>query len=1174
MTMEAKKISSSNNTLKSLVPLSSLSPAHLADLAKKTPFEHVKNGDFIVRLGDRDQKSVYLIEGKVELLDRNMNVVGTLSAGTDMANHPIAHRQPRLLSVRAATPVVLVRVDSGLLDVLLTWDQSSGYDVEELSGGGDEDWLTRLLQSETFRHLPPARIQELMVRMEPVVSVAGETIIRQGDTADYFYIVKSGRLTVTRHVAARGEDVLLGELGEGDCFGEEGLVSGEPRNANVTALGDGLLMRLAKRDFEELLGASPLPTLSFDEAADRVRAGAAWIDVRLPGEFANLHLTDSTNVPMPDIRSRLGEFTAGRLYILCCDTGRRSSAAAFVLRQQGIDVAVLEQGLDSVPLGALTGGEPWLGGAMPEAANDAANAERDARAAELETANAMLLADISELEGKFARQAEELESLRREYASDLDTARKAMARAQEETQNVQRAQSRLHAAVKHAEQRLEDEKRKHEQEVFGLKRELRHANPAGTQAAEFDAQHAKVIAEKDARIAELGAALDAARGETEQLATRHARVLAEREAQYATLQEAAGEQRQAAERELKAATEARERQAAELTEARECATQLEARVRRGETDLAEARDALTRQVAEAERRSQAAAAAAESAVAERDELRKALDAARAETVRERGAREAEHKHLAQLEAEARRLKTECEAAKTALHDAEARAQAAEASRAEAAAAGSAPHDPAPATGADFEEDAEFDVEMRRFQSVLESDSVDEGLEIPALPVREIDDDTDIDALAAAATAPAQTRLLDAGADEAVSAPRRTRLVWYLMVIGLLGAGAFAYMQGMFDAPVPDGSPVSEESPAAATSTNGGDAAPTPGDPSAAAQPAPQDQSASAARSNSSAVPPPAADGAASQDVPPSASIVQAMMRGHSELSPAVREQIVMREQEASAVQDGAGRPESRTETPVPSEPVTKTFPPVKVRRAFSDTLADGGYGPNMVEISGGGFLMGSPSASTYFNERPQREVQIPAFAIGQFEVTFAEYDRFASATGRRQPSDKGWGRATRPVINVTWDDARAYARWLSEQTGYEYRLPTEAEWEYATRAGSATHYWWGNEIGQDGVHANCFGCGSEWDATRTAPVGQFRANAIGLHDVAGNVMEWMEDCYADSYSGAPTDGSAVTAQPCRAHGVRGGGFASAPTALRSAARGDRAPDTRLDDLGFRVVRAR
>ena len=241
---------------------------------------------------------------------------------------------------------------------------------------------------------------------------------------------------------------------------------------------------------------------------------------------------------------------------------------------------------------------------------------------------------------------------------------------------------------------------------------------------------------------------------------------------------------------------------------------------------------------------------------------------------------------------------------------------------------------------------------------------------------------------------------------------------------------------------------------------------------------------------------------------------------------------------------------------------------------FRDTLSDGGQGPQMVVLPTGSFQMGSPNTEidSENDERPVRTVNISKrIAMGRYEVTFADYDRFANATGRTKPGDSGWGRGSRPVINVSQEDAQDYATWLSTQTGKTYRLPSEAEWEYAARAGTRTRYSWGDEIGPS--RANCDGCGSAWDDTQTAPVGSFAANAFGLFDMHGNVWEWVEDCYVNTYNGAPTDGSARTTG-CGATTravVRGGSWFALPQYLRSAYRVSLEPSIRFNDNGFRLV---
>ena len=196
--------------------------------------------------------------------------------------------------------------------------------------------------------------------------------------------------------------------------------------------------------------------------------------------------------------------------------------------------------------------------------------------------------------------------------------------------------------------------------------------------------------------------------------------------------------------------------------------------------------------------------------------------------------------------------------------------------------------------------------------------------------------------------------------------------------------------------------------------------------------------------------------------------------------------------------------------------------------------------------------------------------------MNTYEVTFEEYDAFALATGRELPDDQGWGRGRRPVINVTWEDATVYAKWLSAETGKRYRLPTEAEWEYAARAGTETPYWWGDDIKQDSkVWANCNDCGSPWDGNETAPVGQFPANGFGLYDMAGNVLEWVQDCWHDSYKGAPEDGSVAWEEDgkgeCDRRVFRGGYWGAIPAYLRSAARSGVGADDGGNGLGFRLA---
>lgn len=230
------------------------------------------------------------------------------------------------------------------------------------------------------------------------------------------------------------------------------------------------------------------------------------------------------------------------------------------------------------------------------------------------------------------------------------------------------------------------------------------------------------------------------------------------------------------------------------------------------------------------------------------------------------------------------------------------------------------------------------------------------------------------------------------------------------------------------------------------------------------------------------------------------------------------------------------------------------------------------FEPEMVRIPPGKFLMGS--VDSFADEKPQHEVTIAyGFEISKYEVTFDEYDTFAKSTNRKLPHDSGWGRGKRPIINVTFDDVLAYVQWLSNRTGKQYRLPSEAEWEYAARAGTQTAYWWGNDLGTN--NANCINCGSQWDFRQTAPVGSFKPNAFGIYDTAGNVWEWTLDCEHGNYQNAPKDGSAwmdMNGGDCNRRVVRGGSWIINPQYLRSAFRGGDISGAANFGLGFRIAR--
>jgi len=276
------------------------------------------------------------------------------------------------------------------------------------------------------------------------------------------------------------------------------------------------------------------------------------------------------------------------------------------------------------------------------------------------------------------------------------------------------------------------------------------------------------------------------------------------------------------------------------------------------------------------------------------------------------------------------------------------------------------------------------------------------------------------------------------------------------------------------------------------------------------------------------------------------------------------------------------RATDRTESGEPSESLlaaletTDNWPGLDPGETFRDCDAC----PEMVVIPAGSFRMGSPSgeADRQDDEGPQHNVSIRAFALASTEVTFAQWDACVSDGGcRHRPEDQGWGRGNRPVINVSWNDAQEYVRWLSRKTGEEYRLPSEAEWEYSARAGTTTRFSTGNCIttGQANFNGNypANGCPKGQYRQRTVAVGSFSPNAFGLHDMHGNVWEWVQDCWNDSYRGAPSDGSAWMSGDCGRAVLRGGSWDGYGQVLRSAGRFRGGRDYRFDITGFRPARS-
>ena len=345
--------------LRRFAPLEGLKKENQAALARKVFVKEMDGGRLLFKQGDQDKRVIWIVSGTVELRE-DERTIGVIKGGTPEARNPLTTKSPREFSARAMDQVEYLAIDGELLDVMITWDQTGTYEVAELQSqfqnNEGDDWMTTLLQSRAMQRIPPASIQAIFLRMERTPYRAGDVVIHQGAEGDYFYCIVSGRCVVTRETPLNKDGIKLAELTVGDTFGEEALISEAKRNATVTMLTDGVLMRLSKADFRELM-TEPLQRWVTPQEAEQLVAskGAHWLDVRLPSEFQNLAVEGAINIPLYFIRLKLSTLDRAKPYIVYCDTGRRSSAAAFILVERGFDAYVLKGGLASMERGLRRG---------------------------------------------------------------------------------------------------------------------------------------------------------------------------------------------------------------------------------------------------------------------------------------------------------------------------------------------------------------------------------------------------------------------------------------------------------------------------------------------------------------------------------------------------------------------------------------------------------------------------------------------------------------------------------------------------------------------------------------------------------------------------------------------------------------------------------------------------
>lgn len=312
--------------------------------------ESADRGQFLFKRGDADSDLYYLIDGSIILQTESFKIE-TITAGSDSARFAIAHQIPRKVDAVANSRIQYLRLNADMMKT----SQDTPYEENESTMMAedledDDDWMTTLLKSPIFRALPPANLQRILMSLEEIQFEAGETIIHQGEPGDYYYIIKKGQALISRKPSPTAKEIKLAQLGDLDTFGEDSLISGEPRNVSVTALTTMSMLRLGKEQFNNLIKKPTLKYISFDELDEKIKNGAELIDVREPDEFKKSHLPNSINVPFFSLRMHLKSLNRHHPIIVACKDGRTSESAAFILQRYKFNALILKGGIANLNL--------------------------------------------------------------------------------------------------------------------------------------------------------------------------------------------------------------------------------------------------------------------------------------------------------------------------------------------------------------------------------------------------------------------------------------------------------------------------------------------------------------------------------------------------------------------------------------------------------------------------------------------------------------------------------------------------------------------------------------------------------------------------------------------------------------------------------------------------------
>jgi CRP-like cAMP-binding protein len=346
-------------SLRSLSPFELLEEETLQRIERCAVTRSLPSGFILFNQGSKNDEALYLLAGTVELRLNGL-VMGTVRAGTPEARYPLGNGSTHNHYTRVvSSSAEVLAIDREMLDMLVTWDQTGSYKVLDLQEDvlllpDPDDWMVQVLRSKAFARMPPENIQTMFMRLQRIEHAAGDVVIRQGAEGDYFYVIVRGRCTVARTMPTGAGTLTLAELGVGECFGEEALISDARRNASVTMLTSGTLMRLPKEDFRKLCSEPIQREVNYSEACKIVAAGGSWLDVRLPSEVANYGILVALNIPLYMLRMKIKVLPLKTPLVVLCDTGRRSAAAAYILAHHGYKTFVLKGGLTSLDSDALS----------------------------------------------------------------------------------------------------------------------------------------------------------------------------------------------------------------------------------------------------------------------------------------------------------------------------------------------------------------------------------------------------------------------------------------------------------------------------------------------------------------------------------------------------------------------------------------------------------------------------------------------------------------------------------------------------------------------------------------------------------------------------------------------------------------------------------------------------